>query len=418
MFYDEIMQPFVEDLRKQLQDKYRAVEDKLGIIWDDLEGMPAGELSLSIIERAGKDAAVAITIDVTGHAAETEKLLATVERRFAARGGNRQDAPSGDTTLRVFTVPGDAGSPPQTTVYFVRNDVLVGIDDRAEAEAMLRRFAGAATDNLKSVPAYTATMARCQQEAGTLAPEARWFVEPFGLVFAARTLQKSNGRRLEQDVAKILQQNGFDAIQGAGGFLNQLVDGHVEFLNRASVYAPPVPGMENEPLRWNSSMRMLQLPNVAGFEPQSWVPRMTAGYATFQLEMDKAFDNIGPLFDDFQETEGAWENSVKSWKTDRFGPLVDVREEIIANLGQRITVVTDYDVPISVASERSIFAIEATNEQALAQALTKWMTREPDVQRRELGQFVIWERVPPQLAVDQPQVDVPVGFTPVQSDAD
>ena len=65
-----------------------------------------------------------------------------------------------------------------------------GVDDRAEAEAMLKRFAGNATDNLKSVAAYKATMERCRREAGSLEPEARWFVEPFGFIFAARTLRQ------------------------------------------------------------------------------------------------------------------------------------------------------------------------------------------------------------------------------------
>ena len=67
---------------------------------------------------------------------------------------------------------------------------------------MLKRFAGNATDNLKSVPAYTATMERCRREAGQLEPEARWFVEPFGFIFAARTLQKSNGPRTSRTSPK------------------------------------------------------------------------------------------------------------------------------------------------------------------------------------------------------------------------
>ena len=62
-------------------------------------------------------------------------------------------------------------------------------------------------------------------------------------------------------MAKILHDNGFDAIQGAGGYLNQLVEGHVEILSRTAVYAPAVDGKENDPLRWNSSMRMMQMPN-------------------------------------------------------------------------------------------------------------------------------------------------------------
>jgi hypothetical protein len=416
MFNDEVMEPFSKSLRKQLQDKYHAVEDKLGITWDDLEGVPAGELSLSLIERPGKDAALAITIDVTGNADEANALLSAVEKRFTARGGRKQSTNVGSTTLEVFIVPTEAGSPPQQTVYFIQDNVLCGIDDRAQAEAMLKRFAGNASDNLKSVPAYVATMERCRQEAGPLEPEVRWFVEPFGFIFAARTLQKSNGLPAEQDFAKILFEHGFDAIQGAGGFVNQLVEGHIESLYRVSIYAPPVPGKENDPLRWNSSMRMLQLPNAAGFEPQSWVPRMSATYGTFQLDLAAAFDHIGPLIDAIQEHEGAWANTLEGWETDPFGAKVNVRQEFIANLGNRITVVTDYDLPISAGSERAIFALEATNEQALAAALAKWMTKEPDVVRRELGPYVVWERVQAQNAADETEIAIP-GFTDVRPDA-
>ena len=117
-----------------------------------------------------------------------------------------------------------------------------------------------------------------------------------------------------------------------------------------------MPGKENDPLRWNLSMRMLQLPNAPGFEPQSWVPRMSASYATFQLEIDKAFDNVGPLFDAFQEHEDAWANTLEGWKTDPYGPQVDVRNEFIANLGQRITIVTDYDSPITSTASARLFA--------------------------------------------------------------
>jgi hypothetical protein len=419
MFNDPVMQPFVEDLKKQLQEKYRAVEEKLGITWDDLDGVPAGEMSLSLIERQGADAALAITIDVTNHEQQAEGLLAAVERRFAARGGRRENTSSGGTELRVFTVPSDAGSPPQQTIYFVKDNLLCGIDDRKEADAILQRFAGEPTDNLRSVPAYRMTMERCGREAGQLAPEARWYVDPFGLTFAARTLEKTARRPNEQDVAKILYETGFDAVQGAGGYLNQLVEGHIEFLNRAAVYAPPAPGKENDPLRWNLSMRMLQLPNAAGFEPQSWVPRMSAGYSTLQLEIDKAFDNVGPLFDALQEHEDAWVNTLEGWKTDPYGPKVDVQNEFIVNLGQRITIVTDYDMPIGVKSERSIFAIEATNEQALAATLEKWMSKEPDVVRRAEGQFVIWERVPEQVDVSHPGIDVlPPGFERVTTETD
>jgi hypothetical protein len=404
MLEDELMQPFIKDLRKQIQEKYRAVEEKLGITLDDLEGVAAGEMSLSIIERQGEDAALAITIDVTDRQDRAEMLIQSIETRFAKRGGKRATERQGDSDLHVFTVPADAGSPPQTTVYFIKDDVLCGIDDRAQAEAMLKRFADQANDNLRSVPAYAATMERCGHQANGLAPEARWFVDPFGFTFAARTLQKSSRRNDDHDTARILKENGFDAIQGAGGYFNQLVDGGIEFLHRSSVYAPPVPGKESDPLRWNLSMRMLQLPNSGELHPQPWVPQTAAGFTTFLLEIDKAFDNLGPVFDALQGQDDAWANTLEGWETDPYGPKVNVREGFIGNMGQRITILADYRTPITVDSERSLFAVEVKNEKALAEVLEKWMTKEPDVVRREIGKFVVWERVPPQLAVEEPEL--------------
>ncbi len=414
MLADDVMQPFIDDAKKQLRDKYPAVKNKLGIDLDDLDGVSAGEMSLAILERKDKDAAVAITIDVAGRGEQAAKLMAAIQKRFAERGARQETVDQSGTKLSVFTMKAaDADSNPQqqTTVYFTKDNVLCGVDDRAEAEAMLARFSGTPTDNLKSVAGFKTTMDRCRAEAKALAPEARWYVDPFGFVFAVRTLQKSSARKNEQDTVKILYDNGFDAIQAAGGFINLFVEGNIEVLDRTAIYAPPVPGMENDPLRWKSSMRMLQLPNADAFQPQSWAPRVIANYATFQLQIDAAFENLGPLFDAMQDHENAWKNTLEAWETETYGPHVNVREEFIANMGRRITLITDYDLPITVNSERSIFAIEATNEKALAETLEKWMTKEPDVKRRDVGPYVIWERVPE--AIEEVSVVVP-GFTSIQ----
>jgi hypothetical protein len=223
-------------------------------------------------------------------------------------------------------------------------------------------------------------------------------------------LQESENRRSELDYVKIFQAEGFDAIQGIGGYVNQLVEGDIELLHRTVVYAPPI--SRDDPLRWTKSMRMLQLPNVQSFEPQSFVPRMIACYTTLNLRLTDAFDNVAPLFDAVKEHEGAWENSLKGWRSDPYGPQVDVRKEFIENMGSRITIMSDYATPITTDSERALFAIEATDEKALSAALAKWMSREPDVVRRELGDVVVWERVPEQL--EEREVDVPDFFTPVQ----
>ncbi|HEX5470610.1 MAG TPA: hypothetical protein VFW73_01930 [Lacipirellulaceae bacterium] len=411
MFNDEVMKAFVDDFHKQIRDDFGSIEKKLGFVYDDVKDVSSGEMSFSIIERKDRDAALAVTMDVTGHANQADGFLAAIEKRFKGRNGRKTTDTVDGTTLQIFTVPTQSGKR-QVTVYFIKDNVLCGVDDRGEAEAMLKRFDGNANDNLKSIKAYQATMERCRREAGKLEPEVRWFIEPFGFIFATRTLQESPVKH-DPDMAKILYNNGFDAIQGAGGFVNQLVDNHIEFLSRVYVYAPADSKKAGDPLRWRSSMRMMQLPNGPAVEPQSWAPRELASYFTMNLNLTDAFDNVGPVFDAIQDHEDAWKNTLDGWKNDPYGQQVDVRKEFIANMGNRVTVMSSYDVPISEDSERAVFAIEAKNEKALAATLEKWMSKEPDVVRRQVGQYTIWERVKNRVS-EEPDVDVPAGFSEVQ----
>ena len=416
LLYDETMEPFVDSMREQLKNKFGTVTDRLGIKWDDLDGVPAGELSLSIIERPDEDAALAITIDVTGRDSQAKRLLAAVEERFGARGAKRQTDQVAGTELSIYKVPAaNDKSKPIEAVYFLRDDVLCGINGRDLAEAMLKRFAGTPRDNLKSVAAFEQTMDRCRKAAGGMEPEVRWFVEPFGYIWASRTLNKTIRTRYDKDVAKIFHEQGFDAIQGAGGFVNMLAPGHVDVLCRLAVYAPPVNGKENDPLRWNLAMRMMQLPNVPGLVPQSWTPRMSARYSTYSIDVLNAFDHVDTLFDSLQGHEDAFRSSMEGIEKDQYGPQVNIRNEFISHMGNRVTLLTDYSTPISIDSERSAVAIEAADEAKLAATLAKIMEKEPDVERREFGQYVIWERIPANVAVEELTIDAP-GFSPLHAE--
>jgi hypothetical protein len=416
LVYDDDMQPFVKSLQKQLEKKLGAVEEKLGFTIDDLEGVSAGELSLSMIEHKDRPAVLAVTMDVTKHKQQSERFLAAVEKRFTARGGTKKDADESGTTFHVFTIPAaaDSKAAAQTTVYFVHDDVLCGVDSKEEADAMLKRFSDTPTDNLKSLPAYQATMERCHKEAGDVEAEARWFIDPFGFVWAYRSLSKSAPPTKDKDYARILSDQGFDAIQGIGGYLNLLAPDSVDVLYRISIYAPPVKGKEGDPLRWNLAMQMLQLPNTSTAPPQSWAPRMSARYACYNIDVLNAYDHFGTLFDALQGHKDAFKTSMEGIEQDPYGPQVNVRKEFVGHMGRRITFITDFSTPVSVDNERSLLAVEAADEAKLAKSLGKIMEKEPDIKRREFGEYVLWERVPPDTNLEEVQVEAP-GFEPINS---
>jgi hypothetical protein len=258
-------------------------------------------------------------------------------------------------------------------------------------------------------------MAKLRQGAGGLEPEVRWFAEPFGLTYAARSLDKAIRLHEEKDLAKILQEQGFDAIQGIGGYANMLADGSSDVLYRLAIHAPPTKGKEKDALRWNLAMRMLQLPNSPALVPPSWAPRMCARYATYNVDVLNAFDHFGTLFDAVEGHKDAFKTSMEGIEQDAYGPQVNVRDELIAHLGNRVTLITDFSMPISVNSERSLLAVEAKDEKKLAKTIARIMEKEPDVERREFGNFVIWERVPEDVTIHELDIDAP-GLSPLQLD--
>jgi hypothetical protein len=157
-------------------------------------------------------------------------------------------------------------------------------------------------------------------------------------------------------------------------------------------------------------MKMAVLPNNTDFTPQPWVPHDIATYATFYFDILNAFDNFGSLFDEFvgQGEEGVWLESINSLEKDPNGPQINLRKELFEHMGQRVSILTDYQAPITTTSERLLFAIEVKDSKAVAKAIAKLFKNDPTVARREVNGQVIWEIVGDQSPTPEiPKIEIP-----------
>jgi hypothetical protein len=94
---------------------------------------------------------------------------------------------------------------------------------------------------------------------------------------------------------------------------------------------------------------------------------------------------------------------VQSLEDDPNGPKINLRRDMIAHLGSRATIISDYELPITPDCERMLFAIEAKNDKALAEAIRKSMEPDPSVIKREFEGHVIWEIREAEVAA--PEID-------------
>jgi hypothetical protein len=263
-------------------------------------------------------------------------------------------------------------------------------------QGILSRLAGKKGGSLSEVEGFKKVLERCKTDIPDITPQIRWFIYPLGYAAAARAAQSPQQRRKGKSILEIMRNQGVGAIQGVGGYASFSSEGF-DLVHRTAVYAP---------LPYKNAMKMLVLYNGKDYTPQKWVPREIATYSTLYFDVLNAFDNFGPLFDEMYGAgeSGEWADVLRSEKEDPTGPQIDLREELFKKLGQRVSMLTDYELPITTASERLLFAIESTDDKAVTKALEKWFGNDPTAKRREIDGHVIWELV----ENEGPEMDTPV----------
>jgi hypothetical protein len=152
---------------------------------------------------------------------------------------------------------------------------------------------------------------------------------------------------------------------------------------------------------------LLKFPAGGDLAPQPWVPSHLATYNTFRWDIKTAFAAVGPLVDEIMAEKGVFRDVIDSLKTDPQGPQVDIEKDLIGNLGSRVTVITDYQLPIGPKSERLLIAIDTTNETIVAETVAK--TMKGDATRREFEGHEIWEVVDEETAVPDVKIEISGG---------
>ncbi len=390
---DPVMAEFIDDFKRQLRKDGEGILAKLGVTLEELEAIVGGEVALAVILQDRNDAATVVTVDVSGREDQAKALLAQIGQTLNKRGGRRTSR--ANEKVAVYEMPRREGEQAGRQVAHIIDGELLCLGDDPKAVADILKANGEdRKDSLGSVATYRETMTRTAKARSDneKASHLFWYVEPFGYAESMRILDPPTEKRKGPDILSVLRKQGFTAIQGLGGHVTLNTDSH-EILHRTFIHAPPVAGRDGQPLKekYRLAARLLSFPNGENLEPQFWVPRDLATYNSWNWDVKRAFASVGTLVDEWMEEEGVWVDLLDSLKNDPKGPKLDVEKEIVNNLADRVTVISDYHTPIGPTSERLLWAVEATDPAAVEKAVEKAMKNDPAVRRREIEGFVVWE---------------------------
>lgn len=394
MVADPAMKPFIEDLRRQIGAKMEKAGSKLGVNWEDLEKVYAGEVALAVIQPDPKNKmshAMALIVDVTGKQKEVDELLAKIHKnqtdKKAVRSVVRSRLVEG-MTMTMYTQPLAKGQTvPERSYYFIKDDMLVATDSYNTIDAIAARFGNKeAQGSLAGVKAFDYTMKVAEREKGKLEHHVRWFIEPFGFAEARRAAEGGRKKR-GTDMLKILQQQGFTAIQGAGGYIF-FNTGDEEILHRTYVYAPAV---REKGDKYDLAARMLQFPNGGNLTPQRWALSDVGAYLTMNWKTQDAFKYSETLVDAVAGEPGVFKDMWQSLRTDPMGPRIDIYGGLVNHLGERVTLLSDTVLPVDTKSERTLTAVEVAQPKIVADTIERAFKDDPSAKKIVHGGHVIWE---------------------------
>jgi hypothetical protein len=412
---DPLMQPFIEDLKKQISKKMMEAGNGMGVTWDDLQSIYGGEVAIARIQPDPKDKnsyAMAVLVDITGKRAEADKLLSKIDAQQIKEGATRREVKIADGLNGIeYAQKAKPGAPRvEKDYYFIKDNWLVASDWYPVAQQMAGRIGKEAnTDSLGTVKAFQFSMNRNADVAkkDDLKYHVRWFVEPWGFLEASRAANSREAKK-GPDLLKILQAQGFSAIQGIGGyvFFNTPED---EVLHRTYVYAPAVeraPG-DKRTDKYNLAARLLNFPNTKTLGPQSWVKDDVGTYLTFNMKLQDAFKYSETLIDAVAGEPGVFDDLWASMKDDPHGPKIDIYKGLIDHLGERISLISDVIQPVNEKSERMLVAIDIKDKKTVMATLDKFFKGDPSARRREFEGYNIWEIISEQAAVsDGPMLSI------------
>ncbi|GAB6185544.1 hypothetical protein [Thermopirellula anaerolimosa] len=387
LLQDPALEPFVQDLRAQVEARFDGIRSRLGIRLDELESIVTGGLGIAVLySDADSQAGLAAVLEIAGKRTETQGVVDRVIRDVRDQGGSTTAERIAGKEVTIVTLPEDERRGVRRVVFHLDDRYLVAADSTATIEGVLKRMGGDSAATLAQQKAFARIMERCAEDAEGGVPQIRWFIEPFGYTAAVRSAIPPERRKRERRLAEALKAAGFSALQGIGGFVDVAVEPY-ELIHRTFVYAPG-------PLE--KSAKIFSFPNSKEFTTPKFVPRDLATYATGYCDVLNAFDNVGPVFDQTigEGEEGVWQDVLDSLKNDPTGPQFDLRNEFFVHFGRRIVVFTQYELPITPTSERVLVAVEVKDADAAAKALDKMFQHEARFERREHNGRIIWEGLP------------------------
>jgi hypothetical protein len=393
IYADPAMQPFFNGAGAELFGLFE-LPDAIGIKWAAVKQISGGPIASISVPLPGQQLGTVVALDITGHATEAAAVWTNSLQACRRAGAAVHDRAFAGAAGIVLDLPDAAKK--RRPVGVVMKDERLLIGDPPEALAPILAVADA-KQSLAEAPAFKSIRSRTAMKAGETA-DLFWYFDPFGWDASTRPPVLTGKKKRVKDFGEILQQEGFDGVKGVGGNVS-FSAGASELLVRLAVYAP-------QPHR--SALRMLAFRPGNDLKPLPGLPGELAACIVTRINAMLAFESFAGIFDEIvgDGEKGTFKEVIDDLRDNPKGPRIDLRKDIVGQLGEVVTLISDCELPLTATSERAAVVFTVKDEKTVADAIRRAVEDDPKVKKTTVSGRTVWELVsdPPVQKPGEPPI--------------
>ncbi len=321
MLRDPEFKPFLDDVKKKIEELSQKVQDELGVSLDDLLALPDGEITIAVMEKPARKLSVVLMVDYGDSQETVGKLLKKMHDALEGEAEHTKEDVD-DVEVHVFTFKdNDPDNPIKTLAYFNDESYLVFGSEVAALKEVLDRWDGDSDDTLANNAIFKYCMERCKDESGE--PTMKYFVNPIGLVQAGLNMAQAIQPQVGM-AAPFLPMIGIDKLKGWGG-ASYVNAGDFNSVSKSFIYADSPTGVLN----------VFQFP-ATEIAPPKWVSSDVSMYFGGNWNIAGAYQAVEGLVDMF-----FGRGYVSRWmdKTANEAPEIHLKKDVLDLLDGKFHVV-------------------------------------------------------------------------------
>lgn len=358
LWESDSMKPFRDELQQQDQTVEEFLRKNYGLKYESLERHLHQRFAFAAVEVDEQTLSSSFFFQVGDAESEAGRsLLTEAAAELKAHGGKVSETVVPGAAA-IYDLPDN-----EQVVFAFLDDVLLVSGDKAVAADVISHWSEPGPSRLAQLEAYQAVM---EQTKSDRAADFIWFAD---IVRLAAISDEAKGRPADDPRPPFSKRHGFPGMKGVGG-QGALGGDPFDQFHRFAIHVP-------EPREQGFASFEFEAGDVSLSE---LTPEDASTASVMRVDTKTFFENIGDVYDDITDSEGAYEDTINDVRDNLNVDLVD----FAGRLGPRIVTLSRATPEEDRERSLTVVDIKSDKAQSIAADLVKLLLEDNQVSRRRL----------------------------------